>query len=47
MSNTTLAALVCGVLLTQGYMQLFFGYVENYTFVALAVAYYIATALAF
>jgi len=35
------------VLLAQGYVQLFFGYVENYTFLALAIAYYVATALAF
>lgn len=39
-------ALVAGVLLAQGYVQLFFGYVENYAFLAAAIAWYLVTALA-
>ena len=34
-------ALVAGLLLTQGYAQLFCGYVENYTFVTLAMGLYL------
>jgi tetratricopeptide (TPR) repeat protein len=37
--------LVFGVLLAQGSLQLFFGYVENYTFLALALAAYALAAL--
>jgi tetratricopeptide (TPR) repeat protein len=35
------------VLVAQGYIQLFFGYVENYTFYALSLAVYLLTAHAF
>lgn len=38
-------ALVFVVLVAQGYLQLFFGYVENYTFLALALAAYALAAL--
>jgi len=38
-------ALVFAVLVGQGYVQLFFGYVENYTFLALALAGYALAAL--
>ena len=38
-------ALVFAVLIAQGYLQLFFGYVENYTFLALALAAYALAAL--
>ncbi len=34
-------ALAAGLLLTQGYIQLAFGYVENYTWFALAIALYL------
>ncbi|MBI5710874.1 MAG: tetratricopeptide repeat protein [Candidatus Eisenbacteria bacterium] len=40
-------ALAFLVLLAQGYVLLFFGYVENYTFQALAVALYLLVALRF
>ncbi|MBI5711736.1 MAG: hypothetical protein HZC42_15745 [Candidatus Eisenbacteria bacterium] len=39
------AALVLLVLLAQGYVQLFFGYVENYTWYTLALACYLLAAL--
>ncbi len=38
-------ALAFVVLVAQGYLQLFFGYVENYTFLALALAAYALAAL--
>lgn len=34
-------ALAAGLLLTQGYVQLLFGYVENYTWFILAIAFYL------
>src|SRR6185436_10377018 len=37
--------LVFTTLVAQGYLQLYFGYVENYTFLALALAAYALTAL--
>ncbi len=45
--GTAIAWLVTLVLLSQGYVQLFFGYVENYTFYALALGIYIYVALRF
>lgn len=41
----TTRALLFTVLVSQGYVQLFFGYVENYTFLALALAAYALAAL--
>ena len=38
-------ALIFGLLLAQGYVQLFFGYVENYTWYALAAGLYLLLAL--
>ncbi len=35
------------VIASQGFVQLFFGYVENYTWLALAVTYYLLTAFAY
>jgi len=40
-----IVALVWLVLVTQGYAQLFFGYVENYTYYTLGIAVYLWTAL--
>lgn len=40
-----LQVLVFAVLVAQGYLQLYFGYVENYTFLALALAAYALAAL--
>ena len=42
-----IAWLVALLLLTQGYVQLFFGYVENYTLYALALGVYIYVSLRF
>jgi Tfp pilus assembly protein PilF len=42
-----IAWLVALILLTQGYVLLFFGYVENYTFYALTLGIYIYVALRF
>jgi tetratricopeptide (TPR) repeat protein len=39
------AWLAAGVLLTQGYCQLFFGYLENYTFVTVAIALFLLVSL--
>lgn len=39
--------LVAAVVLTQGYVQLLFGYVENYTYFTLAMGVYLWTALRF
>lgn len=41
----SVAILVWLALLTQGYVQFFFGYVENYTFLTLALALYVWLAL--
>ncbi|MCZ6767220.1 MAG: tetratricopeptide repeat protein [bacterium] len=41
----TTTILVWLILLSQGYVQLFFGYIENYTFYTLAVAIYLWLAL--
>jgi len=35
------------MLVSQGFVQLFFGYVENYTWLALAITYYLLTAFAY
>jgi tetratricopeptide (TPR) repeat protein len=43
--RAAIAPLVCLVLVAQGYVQLFFGYVENYTFNALVQGVYLLTAL--
>jgi tetratricopeptide (TPR) repeat protein len=40
-------ALATALLLTQGYMQLFFGYVENYTWFTLAIGLYLWAGLSF
>ncbi len=46
-ANRTATALVFLVLLAQGYLQIFFGYVEVYALVAVAIAIYLLTALRF
>ena len=46
-SGPWIRTLLVLVLATQGYVQLFFGYVENYAWLALAIAYYLLTAFAF
>ncbi len=40
-------AAIVAMLLSQGFVQLFFGYVENYTWLVLAIAYYMLTAFAY
>ena len=46
-SPTSVAPLVFLLILGQGYVQLFFGYVENYTFHTLAIGCYLWVALRF
>lgn len=45
--NHAVVFLLTATVLTQGYMQLFFGYVENYTFYAVALTTYLGLALAY
>jgi tetratricopeptide (TPR) repeat protein len=46
-SRGRVTALTTALLLTQGYMQLFFGYVENYTWFTLAFALFLWSGLAY
>lgn len=46
-ANPWIAIPVSALLLTQGYMLLFFGYVENYTLYALAIGLYLLAGLRF
>ena len=46
-TNFTTVTLAALLLMTQGYMQLFFGYVENYTWFTLAMAAYLWAGMSF